>query len=143
MSVTPLAWLIKHTENQQIESFPLYNGLNYIGRLPINGENNILVKGDNFVSRNHAIIFIENTSSIPTIFIQEYGHYKNVRKSRNGIYINGDERRITFKTRLFTNDTIQVGMTKLVLKLNNDHLDNIVTQVQDTGYMKTIVINIF
>ena len=139
--IPTVAWLIRHTENQASKTFSLFSGANYIGRSSA-GIHNILIEDDPYVSRVHAVIYVENNAS-PTFYIQDDATSNNGKQSKNGTFINGDERRITHKTRLFNNDTVQIGMTKLVLKLNNDQINNIVTQVEDSGYMKTVVINIF
>ena len=138
----PIAWLIRHTEGQPVKTFSLYAGDNFIGRFLQPSGNTIVLEEDPYVSRLHAVIMADE--GMHTQFhINDSALSNQGKPSRNGTYVNGDERRINQKTRLFNNDTIQIGMTKLVFKLNNDNLNNIVTQVEDAGYMKTVVINIF
>lgn len=126
-----VAWLIRHTENKNPISFSLSDGINYIGRTTSNQKNEIIIDDDIYVSRNHAILFIENG----TFKITDVG-------SKNGTYINGKEDKI--KTVFLNNsDTIQMGNTKLVLKIaSNKEIKNVIKEVDESEYMRTIVIDI-
>ncbi|MBL0287604.1 MAG: FHA domain-containing protein [Bacteroidetes bacterium] len=126
-----VAWLIRHTENKNAISFPLHEGNNFLGRFGFNKENEILIDDDIFVSRKHAIIHIENG----TFKIEDIG-------SKNGTYINGNEKKI--KTAFLHNsDTIQIGNTKLVLKIaSKKEIENVMNEVDNSEYMRTIVIDI-
>ena len=126
-----VAWLIRHTEKKNAKTFSLYNGNNYIGRKSNERANEIIIDDDIYISRNHAKILIENgTCQIIDL------------DSKNGIYLNGNDKRIS-STFVQNSDTIQIGTTKLVLKMaSNNNFDSIVKEVDDSDYMKTIVIDI-
>lgn len=138
----PVAFLIRHTENQSIKPFPLYAGRNYIGR-KMNEELKpfLILADDDFVSRVHTVIYIEDKAPIEC-FIEDSAASNGGKASKNGTYLNGDEERITGKERLMENDTIQVGETKLILKFNNAQIDKIVEEVEDRDYMNTVFIKI-
>ena len=81
-SNSSIAWLIRHTENMQPKSFPLFVGDNFIGRANNKNSNQITIDDDIYISRNHAIILVEN------------GKYKITdMDSKNGTYINGLEKK--------------------------------------------------
>ena len=87
----PVAWLIKHTENKRILTYPLYTGINYIGRAVIPNSQNILIDDDAFVSRTHAAIYVEGSD--PHVFsIRDSASANNGKRSKNGTYINGEPR---------------------------------------------------
>ncbi len=126
-----IAWLIRHTENKNSKSFPLFSGTNFIGRSSNNKLNEIIIDDDIYISRNHATILIENDN----YKITDLG-------SKNGTYINGQEQKIE-SLNLNNLDTIQIGNTKIVLKIaSNKNVDALVKEVDSSEYMKTIVINI-
>lgn len=138
----PVAFLIRHTENLSIKPFPLYVGKNFIGR-KMNEELKpfLIIADDDFVSRVHTVIYIEDKTPIEC-FIEDSAASNGGKASKNGTYLNGDEERITGKERLMENDTIQVGETKLILKINNAQIDKIVEEVEDRDYMNTVFIKI-
>ena len=138
----PTAWLVLHTENQEIRTYPLYPGKNYIGRKqhptlkPF-----LLIDEDPYISRVHAVIEVEDGNPYD-YYITDSTFSNKVGVSKNGTYINGDEARITKKTKLIKNDTIQIGVTKLVLKYNDKHIKQIIEEVGDTRYVNTVKIDI-
>jgi pSer/pThr/pTyr-binding forkhead associated (FHA) protein len=138
-----LAFLIRHTEQQSIKTYPLYEGKNIIGRTIKNGSYNpVVIDDDNYVSRVHAIIDIKNDKNIE-ITISDDAISNGARASKNGTYVNGNEKRIKNPLSLSDNDTIQIGMTKLILRYNNININQIIDEVEESNYMKTVVINLF
>jgi hypothetical protein len=138
-----LAFLIRHTEQQSVKTYPLYEGKNIIGRTIKNGHHNpLIIDDDNYVSRVHAVIEIINGKNLEVI-ISDDDVSNGAKASKNGTYVNGNENRIKKPYRLSENDTIQIGMTKLILRYNNNSIHKIIDEVEESNYMKTVVINLF
>jgi hypothetical protein len=136
----PVAFLVRHTENRSAITFPLYSGKNLIGRSPDPNAHTIIIDDDAYVSRQHAIIEVYAGQSLQMYISDDSSQGK---ASKNGTYINGNERRITKKTELRDNDTVQIGMTKLILRYNNTSINKIVNEVEESEFMKTVIIDIF
>lgn len=135
----PIAWLIRHTEYQDAKNFPIYLGINIIGRVMQSEKNSILFEQDSFVSRRHAVLYAQT----PTNFtIEDSASANEGKASKNGTYLNGNPKRINQKISLKDGDTIQVGNTKLVFRLNDEPIHKIIHEVEDADYMSTVVINI-
>lgn len=141
-SQNPVAWLIRHTENQSAKTFPLFPGRNIVGRNPQPGVNTILLDDDAYVSRVHAVIDVVVTHGYD-FYISDNPSANGGKASKNGTYLNGNDHRLVQKTKLKENDTIQLGMTKLILRHNNTSINKIVHEVEESDYMKTVVIDIF
>lgn len=135
----PVAWLVRHTENKSTTSFPVFIGKNFIGR-KLNPELSpfILIDDDAYISRVHAVLFVQQADP-NEYYIVDSKSANNGNPSKNGTYINGQKDRITSKQKLEENDTIQVGITKLILKLNNRELPAILDEVQKAHYTNTVV----
>jgi len=138
----PVAWLVRHTENQSPKTYPLYLGKNVVGRSVQPGMNAILIDDDPYVSNRHAVLDILNMSPLK-ILLSDDQNANHGKASRNGTYINGSEDRLIKPLQIGENDTIQIGCTKLIVRVNNAALDRIVREVEETEFMKTVVINIF
>ncbi len=139
---TEVAWLVRHTENQSAKTFPLYYGRNYIGRNPQPGAPTVVIEEDPYISRVHALLEVININPLQ-IVVSDDAASNGGKPSKNGTYINGDDRRLSRKMSIGTNDTIQVGMTKLIVRLNNTSIHKIVQEVEESDYMKTVVIDVF
>lgn len=138
-----VAWLVRHTENQSCSTYPLYYGRNYIGRNQhSSGTATVIINDDLYISRTHALLEVININPLQ-IIVSDDAASNNGKPSKNGTYINGDEKRLTHKTTISANDTIQVGMTKLIVRLNNTSIHKIVQEVEESEYMKTVVIDVF
>ncbi|QCR21556.1 FHA domain-containing protein [Pontibacter sp. SGAir0037] len=136
------AWLVRHTENQSAKTFPLYRGKNLIGRTPHASLPTVILSDDPYVSRSHAVLEVTSVAPLQ-IIVSDDGTATGGNPSKNGTYINGDDRRLTRKMLMEENDTIQVGMTKFMIRSNNTNIQNIVKEVEESDYMKTVVIDIF
>lgn len=138
----PLAWLVRHTENQSNDTYPIHAGKNYIGRkekagiIPF-----IAVKEDPYISKVHAVVIAE-PGDPATFYLADDPATNGDKASTNGTYLNGNGDRITKKTRLQDNDTIQVGITKLILRYNDNPLDRILKEVAGKDYVHTVVIDV-
>ena len=138
-----VAWLIKHTETKSSKSYPVYKGENFIGRIGQPGKQMILIDDDPYMSRAHALLYADDIGKGYDFYVVDSALANGGKASKNGTYINADDNRIANKTKISPNDTIQVGTTKLILRLNNDNVKKIIHEVEETEYMKTVVINIF
>jgi len=137
----PPGWLIRHTEGQPVKTFTLSPGKTYIGRRADAALNPFIVLDDDpFISKVHAVVFVEECNPV-SFYIMDSSSGDGGKASRNGTYINGNEARITDKVRLQDNDAIQIGLTKLVLKLNNNNIQEIIQEVIKSKFMNTVVIN--
>ncbi len=136
----PAALLVRHTENKSAKTFSLFPGANMICRTQQTGQHTIVVDDDPYISRVHAVIYVEGKNEF---FICDNAQSNGGKASKNGTYINGNDNRINQKIRLRENDTVQVGMTKFILRFINTNIHKIVHQVEEAEYMKTVVIDIF
>ena len=134
-----VGWLIRHTENQSPVSYPLYPGKNYIGRKEKPGFSPFVrVEEDPYISKIHAVIIAEGKSAF---FLADDLASIGDKPSTNGTYLNGNEDRVTMKTPLRNNDTIQIGITKLMFRYNDSALEDILDEVAGKDYMHTVVIH--
>jgi pSer/pThr/pTyr-binding forkhead associated (FHA) protein len=138
---TAVAWLVRHTENQSTKTFPLFYGKNYIGRNPHPNAATIILNEDPFVSRLHCLLEVTHLKPLQITVCDDA--ITNGKASKNGTYINGNEKRLLKKVTISENDTLQVGMTKFAVKLNNTNVKKIVKEVEESDYMKTVIIDIF
>ena len=46
------------------------------------------------------------------------------------------------KTPLLENDAIQIGVTKYILRYNKQHIEKIISEVEDSEYVHTVVVDI-
>jgi len=138
----PIAWLIRHTENQSTASYPIYSGKTYIGRKEKPGLAPFVRIGDDpYISKFHAVILAE-PGRPATFYLADDAAAKSEKPSTNGTYLNGREGRITARTQVRNNDTIQLGITKLVFRISDAELEDIVKDVANTGYMHTVIIDV-
>lgn len=137
----PLAFLIRHTENQSAKPFPLYAGKNYVGRKmhPIL-KPFIVLEEDEYVSRVHAVI--EMQADPFESYIEDSASSNGGKPSMNGTYLNGAQQRMLSRTKLQENDTIQIGETKLRFRINTTHLQKIVEEVENSDFMHTVVVRV-
>jgi hypothetical protein len=140
--IGPAGWLVRHTENQTPVMLPLFPGKNYLGR-----KSNpkfqpfLVVEDDPCVSKVHAIIHVERQEEDQFHISDDPGSNEG-KTSTNGTYINGKEERIMEKTPLLENDTIQIGVTKYILRYNKQNIEKIISEVEDSEYVHTVVVDI-
>ncbi len=136
----PLGWLVRHTENQSPKTYSLWKGPNYIGRkLHESLKPFVVIDEDLYISRVHALITAEAGDQF---YIEDSAAVNNGSESKNGTYLNGREKRIAEKTRLNENDTIQIGVTKLILRYNNHPIKKIVKEVEKSKFMHTVALEL-
>lgn len=136
----PPGWLIMHTEDRPSKTFALSAGNNYIGRKadPILNPF-IVIEDDNFISKVHAVVYVDQGEQL-SFYVMDDARSNGGRESRNGTFVNGDPSRIMQRTILQEGDTIQVGHTKLVLKVNKANIRHIVQEVKKSKFVHTIVL---
>jgi hypothetical protein len=136
----PIGWLVRHTENHSHSTLPLYPGKNYIGRKS-NGRSKPFLKVDEdpYVSKIHAVILVEEKDE-PQFYIYDDPSSNDGKASTNGTYINGHGERVTTKTPLLENDTVQIGITKFVLRQNKMSTEQMISEVADRAYVHTVVV---
>ncbi len=111
-----VGWLIVHTEEQEHQTFTLKIGKNIIGRSTPNHSPDIAIN-DVYVSRRHAAIIIRQNNNLYEYFIADNPEVNDGKESKNGTYVNGSVERLKQQPqRIIDGDTIQIGITKLVLK---------------------------
>ena len=133
-----VGWLIVHTEHKEMKTFDLYEGVNYIGRKKSDDKaNRILIEDDPFVSRTHAFIKCKKVKG--KLQFQLYDG-DGSKPSANGVFINGNEKRIKEYCLLQENDTVQIGTTKLVFKVRKDDrsISGEVDEIMRTDFVRTI-----
>jgi hypothetical protein len=136
----PVGWLIRHTENVPPEALPLFAGKNYIGRKASGKFKPFLtVEEDPHVSKVHAVIFAD-PGEIYLFYVADTVTSNEGKASTNGTYVNGQEKRITDKVVVRENDTIQIGVTKFVLRYAENDPDNLIREVSERPYAPTIVV---
>lgn len=136
----PVAWLIRHMENQPAHSFPVLTGTNFIGRkkhpslAPF-----IVIEGDDFISRLQCVVYaVEGNPFL--FYISDPSAFNNGKTSSNGSFINGHPVAVTTKQVLNNGDTLQLGITKLVFRLHTASLEKLQQEVAQTAYTNTVVI---
>lgn len=138
----PPGWLIRNTENKSYQSYSLTVGKNYIGRKADPTLNPfIVIEEDSSVSKVQAVIWVELINGQHLFYIADTPGDNGGRASSNGTFVNGNPQRISNKMELQEKDTIQMGMTKLVLKVNKSTLKEAVQAVKKSKFIHTVVLN--
>lgn len=139
-----VGWLIVHTEDKEHDTFELKLEKNIIGR-PSNSYIPDVPINDQFVSRRHAVVFVRiNENNFYEYFIADNPEVNEGKASLNGTYVNGNKERLTsVAVQIYDGDTLQIGMTKLVLKTSNITTDSIeaIKLVKRQEYQTTVDFN--
>jgi pSer/pThr/pTyr-binding forkhead associated (FHA) protein len=140
-SNSTIAFLVVHTEDKESVAYDLKIGDNSIGRNRIDGFNNVIIKDDPYVSRHHANLKAIREYGGLSFLISDGSLLNKEKKSKNGVYINGSEQRIQQTSEILPYDTIQIGLTKMMLMIKAQSIQNIIREVKKTQIMKTVVID--
>lgn len=110
-------WLIIHTEEEAHQTYELKIGKNTIGRTTPNLKPDVPLS-DVFASRRHAALIVKiNDNNMYEYYIADNSTVNDSKPSKNGTYVNGSTTRISERAvKVIDGDTIQIGLTKLVLK---------------------------
>ncbi len=137
----PAGWLIAHTENQPATVYPVQIGNNFVGRKKqASMEPFIVVTGDDFISRLQCVIYAEEGNP-PGLYISDPSAFNKGKTSKNGTYINGKNTVVTEKIALADADSIQLGITKFMIRFNTGaSLDTMIQEVEQAPYTQTVLL---
>lgn len=135
-----IGWLVIHDEYTDTYTFDLRKGINRIGRQSDSTPRDVTIAihtKDKYMSRHHCNIEVQ--------WLERESRHEYVltdRNSSNGTFVNAGKRlskRAAIS--LQDGDTIQVGRTKLVLKLPTSVENSQAAQrsVEQADYLKTII----
>jgi hypothetical protein len=111
-------WLVQHTEGREEVVHHLLEGENFFGTPADGYSTDIAIENDRYVSRNHAnIVVSKDFLGRNNYTLYDNGAGRSDRQSTNGTFVNGHSKRLPKEQQVFLRhgDTIQVGLTKLVL----------------------------
>jgi pSer/pThr/pTyr-binding forkhead associated (FHA) protein len=133
-------WLIIHMEDKEKTVYELKEGKNFIGRhTQVNAPD--IALHDIFVSRKHAVLVVRTTENYEYEYLIGDNADVQGKPSLNGTFINGSEKSLGNEIlKLKDGDTLQAGITKLVLKTAKVaiNVDDAVKLVEKMDYKKTI-----
>ena len=133
-------WLIINTEQKDNKSFPLKTGANIIGREHLGNELDIAIEEDSYISRYHAVLKVSSKPDGSYQYLLFDNDDKpSGRTSKYGCFRNGSPERLSENIywELKDGDTIQIGLTKLVLMTTNDNKTAII-EVAKKGFENTV-----
>lgn len=138
----PAGWLIKHTENQPLKTYPLKTGINFAGRKqPASMSPFIVIEGDDFISRVQCVIYADENNFFE-FYISDPSSFNNGKTSKNGTYINGSSTVVKEKIKLADGDAIQLGITKFIIRFNTGiGIDQIIQEVEQLKYTDAVLLN--
>lgn len=121
-SVDAIGWLVIHDEFTESRTFALRKGLNRIGRASDSTPKDVNIgieTRDQYMSRHHCDIEVRQKLSVGGYeYILSDRDYSGKKASANGTFLNARKRLTPMdESVLQDGDTVQVGRTKLVLKL--------------------------
>ncbi|WP_040006258.1 FHA domain-containing protein [Fibrisoma limi] len=142
-----LGWLIVKDEHTATQTFSLRLGINTVGRMSNVSPSDHMVKTDDkYMSRPHCTIEVRINKQGGINYILQDGAVRpdgTWKVSTNGTYLNGEEARLGEFDRIYLNDgdTVQIGVTKLVLKTLQlaESLQKAYRQVEDMDYGRTVI----
>ena len=139
-----IGWLVIHDEYTDTYTFNLRPGINRIGRDSDSTalDVNIRIKTkDGYMSRHHCDIEVRWQNGRNEYMLSDKA-YQGKKASSNGTFVNaGRQLSVRDEVRLQDGDTIQVGRTKLVLKLPSavGSSKDAESWVKEMDYFKTII----
>ena len=141
-----IGWLIIHDEFTPTYTFDLRKGVNRIGRESETTDQDVSVRiatQDQYMSRHHCDIEAR-WHSVKNVYeyVLSDKEYQRKPHSKNGTFVNGSSR-LTRRDEVLLDDgdTVQVGRTKLVLKLPSSHRQkqDAESSVREMDFFKTII----
>ena len=133
-------WVFVHDENTQEQSFDLKPGKNIIGRKSSVSVDIPIKTNDEYMSRRHCMIeVIEKPGAGFKFLLSDF-------KALNGTFINGIAKKKLGTGDIFLlkdGDVIQLGMTKIVVRMNNGRTsrEKARFEINSSGYEPTIIIS--
>ncbi len=134
-----VGFLIVHDEMTKPQTFTIKTGKNCIGRKDKDKPCEIMIETeDAYMSRNHCVIEggMDKSGNI-CLILYDLG-------SLNGTYLNGNPKRLSKEDKVYLEDgdTIQIGKTKVMVKLvkSSKTAEEARKNVMSLPYSKTVVI---
>lgn len=128
-------WLVSYASDKPSQTYGLMPGSNYIGRKADPAYHPfIIIDNDPYVSKVHAVVVVERGSSDKFYLVDA------PVASKNGIFHNGSTERIAGKINLNDGDTIQVGSTKFILRINKSSSQQVAEKTSKNRFVHTIVL---
>lgn len=135
-----VGWIVVHDENTNTQTYPLFLGVNTIGRKSVSKPCDVMIETtDKYMSRKHCTIeVVKNRRGQFDYIIYE-------ESATNGTFINASiNKKLSQQDQIYLKDgnTIQMGHTKVVLKTKEMAItiDQAQKTVINTDYNKTIII---
>jgi ribosomal protein S27E len=145
ISPDAIGWLVIHDEYTESRTFSLRKGLNRIGRSSDSTPRDVNIcieTQDIYMSRHHCDIEVRQKPNGGYEYILSDRDYGGKKASANGTFLNA-RKRLTPNDEpiLQDNDTIQVGRTKVVLKLPTvaQNAQDAANRVQQMDFFQTII----
>ena len=140
-SNTQLPVLVLHTEGREARSYPLLPGVNILGRRQgVSGHT--LVIDDGYKGRAHAVVGVVQ-NPVPRVMLYDIGELPGQKPSTNGVFLNGNDKRLTGKHEMRPGDTLQVGYAQLVLTYAVEgQVNEAVREVSSKGRAPTVIIKV-
>ena len=134
-------WLIIHDEYTESYTFELRKGINRIGRDSDSTPRDVNIRiksSDKYMSRHHCDIQVrwQNGKNCFEYLLAD-------KNSSNGTFVNAGKRLVPDREVLINDgDTVQVGRTKLVLKIPSivNNVRDAENQVHEQDFFKTIIV---
>ncbi len=141
-----IGWLIIHDEYTETYTFDLRKGINRIGRHSETTDQDVNIRiktKDLYMSRHHCDIEVRWRSGQNVYeYVLSDKAYPRKTPSANGTFVNAGKR-VTPKDEIMLKDgdTVQVGRTKLVLKLPSSvsNMQEAESWVRESDFFKTII----
>ncbi len=141
-----MGWLVVKDELTDTQTFTLKQGINTVGRQSEKRPSvHMIVTRDEYMSRPHCTIEVRvGRLGTPDYILRDGAMVDGQWKSSlNGTYLNGKEPRLSQYDQLFLEDgdTIQIGETKLVLKVSTlaASRQQATQAVESMDYERTVV----
>jgi hypothetical protein len=143
------AWIMVHDENTRPQTFELKTGKNLIGRKASVAVDKSSVAVDNIIGIETEDIYMSRGHCIIEVLLNkrtgEYNFLVNDFKSTNGTIINAKVQKKLGEQDIFylnDGDTIQLGMTKVVLRKNHALTNRSMAESEtfNSPHMHTVVL---
>lgn len=111
-----LAWLVVHDEHTERQVLGLKAGKHVVGRKSVSKPCDVMIQCDHdpYMSRNHCMLDVRiGQNGVPEVILSD-------NKSTNGTWLNAENKvELQEEEKLFLedNDMLQLGMTKVIVKI--------------------------
>lgn len=135
-----IGWIVVHDENASEQIYPLFIGVNTIGRKSFSKPCSVMIEtNDKYMSRNHCCIEVNKNRR------GQFDYIIFEKNATNGTFINASvDKKLSMHDQIYLKDgnTIQIGHTKVVLKTKEIvlNIEEAHETVINTDYNKTIIL---